>query len=500
MTRRELLRAAGIATGALVLPWPVRGATPAAADRGSSVLIVGGGLAGLVLAHRLSEAGVAVELFEASDRLGGRVFTQRGFNGEGMFCDLGAELVDTNQAPLLTLARQLGVKVEEVDEEEDDASPVYYFGGQVRTEKELLTAVKPFAERVAKDAVGALGPSGKGIYFEQPTETARRLDAISLSRYLDDANDVEKWVRGLVATAYTGEYGLEPNDQSALNLVTLFGTDLSSEFEMYGESDEALRIVGGSSSLVEALRVRLEKRATIHYGHELRAIRERARKLELIFRVAGRNRSLERKCDAAALALPLAVLRAKVDGWRKLSLSPDVKRSIGELGVGANTKLMIGYTSRAWREGDSPRSGEAYTDLASQCFWETSRAQKGKSGILTNFLGGKTAAAISQPFDRAVADALTLFPPTKGKTDGARATYHWPTGPFAMGSYTCPKPGQFTTMLGRFEPELLGGKLYLIGEHSSREGFGYMNGAIESGERVAKAMLSVTGVARRRSG
>ena len=51
--------------------------------------------------------------------------------------------------------------------------------------------------------------------------------------------------------AYVGENGLETEDQSSLNLVDVIGTALSKDFQIFGDSDEAWRIEGGSSTLID---------------------------------------------------------------------------------------------------------------------------------------------------------------------------------------------------------------------------------------------------------
>ena len=63
----------------------------------------------------------------------------------------------------------------------------------------------------------------------------------------------------LLKVAYVGEYGLEAAEQSALNLLLLIGTDDENKFEIFGDSDEGMRVKGGNSKLPEALFNSLEK-------------------------------------------------------------------------------------------------------------------------------------------------------------------------------------------------------------------------------------------------
>jgi hypothetical protein len=112
VSRRDFVRMLG-ATGMITLaggfaPRPARGSPSPTPDTGSGdpVAIIGAGVAGLTAAYRLLQAGVPCEIFEGSERTGGRILTKYDFNKDGMFCELGGELVDTNHEDLIALARR----------------------------------------------------------------------------------------------------------------------------------------------------------------------------------------------------------------------------------------------------------------------------------------------------------------------------------------------------------------------------------------------------------
>jgi len=111
LTRRQLLRLSAAAAGAPALA-PVLDRRAYAKKPGpSSIAIVGVVVAGLTAAYRLQQHGAKPVLFEASNRWGGRMFTQYDFY-KGMFCELGGEFVGTGHEDLQNLATEVGVEMQ----------------------------------------------------------------------------------------------------------------------------------------------------------------------------------------------------------------------------------------------------------------------------------------------------------------------------------------------------------------------------------------------------
>ncbi|MCX6129172.1 MAG: FAD-dependent oxidoreductase, partial [Proteobacteria bacterium] len=192
--------------------------------------------------------------------------------------------------------------------------------------------------------------------------------------------------------------------------------------------------------------------------------------------------------DQLILALPFSTLRL-VD-MSGLNLSPVKNRTIKEWGYGTNAKLMLGFSSRPWRTGPLQSSGSVYSNLQSQCFWETSHNQPGKSGIITNYLGGDSGRIMSGGAKlKSLADLAQIFVGVNKFFDGKSVLQHWPSHPFTLGSFTCSLPGQYTSIYGAAgEPEL-NGRLLFAGEHTSIDFSGFMNGAVESGNTVAQQIV-----------
>ena len=435
--------------------------------------IVGGGVAGLTAAYRLQQKGIAAEVYEAASRIGGRIFTKRDFNGDGMFVELGGELIDSNHRAIRDLAKELGLKLQNLLDG-DTGHDLLWFEGRARSEDELLAGLRPVIARVAQDAAKLYDDK------DEFTPFARQLDQISLAGYLAEIPGVATWIHEFLLAAYEPEYGLDAARLSCLNLVDFIDADLSDGFSVFGESDEAWRIQGGNGQLTETLAARLQERVPLRTGKRLVRIALSEGKMQLSFQ----GEEAPREFAKVILTLPFTQLR-KVAGIFDLPLSKEKAKAIRELGYGQNVKVMRGFTQRVWREQGG--NGSAFAELPTfQNIWETSRGQEGDSGILTNLLGGRRAIDFRlQADERDLKDIDTVFPGSAETYDGHNAVMNWPKVPTHEGSYSCPLTGQYTWIQEAAAAAECGGRLLFAGEHTSEDFCGFMNGAVESGNRTA---------------
>lgn len=88
----------------------------AGAAGGRRVAVIGAGMAGLAAARALAQAGADVIIFEARDRIGGRVWTDRSW--PGLPVDMGASWIHgLTGNPLTALAREAGAALHPTDYE-----------------------------------------------------------------------------------------------------------------------------------------------------------------------------------------------------------------------------------------------------------------------------------------------------------------------------------------------------------------------------------------------
>ncbi len=492
-SRRQALQALGVTSGAMAMTALGVGCasetTPESETsteavsgvarsevRAARVVVVGAGLAGLTAAYRLSQRGFAPSVFDAGKRVGGRTSTlRRGFPTK---VELGGELIDTGHTELRTLAGELGLTVLDQAGAVSAFDPERYFlNGAVYTEQQVLEDFVPLAKILRRDwrAQGSTFTT-----FEHPTPTAQLLDRLSLADWLDK-HGVSGALRSLLDTAYTSEYGRDIGEQSYLNLLYLIGRK-PPPFQIFGESDEKYTILEGNDAVATRMAERLSQEVTLE--HSLVAVRARADgTLDVVF--DHRGRTVHVLADKLVLALPFTQLR-KCE-LSSLSLTPEKKLSIASMPYGTNTKLMVATNSRPWQTEGA--TGTSFTDAAYNESWDTSRGFATAGGVMTSFTGGKRGLSVGSGGLSARAEEFVrqldkVFPGTQAAFTGVATRMSWATATHFEGSYACFAPGNWTTFVG--SELVIEGNVHFAGEHTSLDYQGFMNGAVQSGERVAK--------------
>ena len=441
--------------------------------RGSRIAIVGAGVAGLTCAYRLEQAGLRAQLFDSWSRVGGRMFTARGRWRDGQCVELGGEMVDTGHEALRALAIELGLRLDPILEEPDSAilQDTWFFAGRAVSDAEVVEAFRAVAPRLAADAAS-----------EEDEAEFTRLDELGLEAYLDSIPELDPLLRKLLEVAYLVEYGREISEQSTWNLLWLIDSENPDPFRVYGDSDEAFHVHGGNDQIPARLLERIESPVSLE--HQLVSVLQRADGAFRLSFARGGQSSREEVFDRVVFALPFTRLR-QVQLRAPL---PALKRQIiAELGMGTNSKLIGQFSQRVWRTRHQA-SGSATTDNGLQQLWETSRGQAGSAGLLTVYAGGRLgerigAGSAEGQLRARLEQVDRIFPGTaRAYLPGSAVRMHWPSVEHTLGSYACYLPGQasFSGLEGE-----RAGNLHFCGEHTSVDFQGYMNGGVESGERVA---------------
>jgi monoamine oxidase len=475
--RRALLQgmaASGVAAG---LPTPAL-ALPAS----GRVAIVGGGIAGLSALHHLTKAGVDARLYEARNRLGGRMYTQRA--GDGQLFEAGGQLVNSDHADMHALAKEFAVPL--VDRKSGPHRSVVLADGAVASQAELARLLAPLAARIARDSEAV----------DADPRMAAAIDRLSVAHYLDRHAALirDPRVRALIDSSIRTEYGSEPGDASALQLIFNLPTVKGEHVEILAGSDERYVIAGGSGRLANAIAD--AHRDRIETGRRLQAIRETGSGVRLEF-VDG----TQAMADMVIVAVPAPILR-QIDF--AVPLSTRWREFVREADLGRNEKVQVTASATPW--ADVLGTGGELWDTASHYAlgWDgTLQGIAGGKPVWNWFLGGDQVAAAKDPPEAlAAAFARSTEPAVPGIAQavagGVVRRTNWCNDALTLGAYTNSAPGQLT----RFGPlfwiesddaterqQAVAGRLIFAGEHVSDAWVGFMNGGAQTGRLAAQAVI-----------
>jgi len=508
LSRRDFLKAGGAAAGALAMGGPL--ASVAARASNARVGIIGGGIAGLNAALTLQDKGIASTVFEASDRLGGRMHSQlAGYWQNGQTSEWCGELIDSNHKTIQNLAARFSLPlVDLIAAQPAGSEDTYYVHGHYYTWQQAQADFVPVAAVVKNHLHLAPFPTT----YNHFTDFGQYLDRLSGHDW------IEKYVPGghasdlgeLLDSAYNQEYGLDMTQQSSLNLIYLLAymppQPSVGAFDWYGVSDERYHIFGGNQRLPLAIANYVQSaspQVTVRTQWRMTAIKTNGDG-SVTCTFSTPSGSLQQTFDAVILTMTFAVLRGL--DYSGANFDARKKTAITQLGYGTNTKMNLQFNSRFWNgRGAWPgnSNGNIYTDLPFEDAWDATRGVAGATGIVVLFTGGSigTQVKLPQPYmnttdsstakhyvQQFLSQLETVWPGATAQWNG-QATVSTPwSDPNVLGSYACWTTGQYTSFSG-YEG-VRQGNIHFAGEHCSINFQGFMEGGAQEGARAAQEVIA----------
>lgn len=344
----------------IVLPASVAPSGPVAG--GGRVIVVGAGIAGLVAAYRLQQAGARVTVLEASRRVGGRMTTDV---VDGCVIDRGAQFLSSGYRTLLPLIREVGLGERLQEVHADSAILRGATPRRIRRDRPLRSVTSGLVRR---SELFRLAWAGRGF--------ARSLRRLPLDDYAAwacfDNRDAADWLseHGLQESA---EYLLEPALEG-FYFQAPEGTSLALALLLVAfrvRRERVLTLCGGLGLLPDAVARQLD----VRLGVPVRRVERSADGVRVITdagiseadhvvlavpasgarSVLQEIRELERPLLATEYSATVLVGLAAERGWR---VPPALERTYGVLIPRSERGAIAAIGIESQKSGDRAATGE----------------------------------------------------------------------------------------------------------------------------------------------
>ena len=448
-------------------------------DSQADFAVVGAGLSGLRAAVDLAAAGATVTVFEARDRVGGRLLSAPPRQGDTsappLVLDLGAQWIGPGQTAILELTEQLGLHTVATDV---PGQAIWDLDGRAVEGGAAHPPLRPFALAELRIAAARVAWMSKQIAPEAPWRgsRSRRWDSVTAEDWID------KHLRTAAARAFarmyvTGNLAINPSELSLLGL--LF--DLRSVGPVaHLATAEALRLLEGTHELAQRLAEPILDR--IRFEDPVRSITQD------VDGVTVQSDTCTLRCHRVAVCIPPPLAN-------QITYTPALSKQrtalLAGLSMGAVIKFHAVYKRPFWQE--QGLSGQAWTATGAVGLTYDNSPDDGTGrGVLVGLALGDDARRLgamdpSGQQQEIRASLGHLFGPD-GAEPNALVIQDWGAEQWTGGAFAAHFPvGAWTEYGSAFQAP--NERIHWAGTETSSQWHGYMEGALRSGTRVAREML-----------
>lgn len=458
----------------------------------TDVAIVGAGLAGLVAARCLAKAGVSTLVLEARPRVGGRLLNED--IGEDKVVELGGQWIGPSQHKLAGLCAELGVQTFPTYDEgrhilELAGRRASYFGAitdvSLGLVRDLMKVMSPFAMVDLEQARARLDRMANAVPLQEPWSAAKAAAW--------DSQTFASWIRRNTRTAAArtalklateAVWAAEPGDLSLLHVLFYMhsGGSFNSLVGTRGGAQQD-RFHGGSQ------RIALLMAAELTEGQL--CLNTPVRRIERV----DSGTILQTEANQLTVSARRAIIAIPPTLAGRIAYDPPLPALRDQLTQrmpqGTVIKTMAIYDRPFWRERGL--SGQAISDIGPARVVFDNSPPDGRPGVLLGFLEGRVARqwgtrSEDERREAVLAGHVRLFGKQAGQPE--RFIEHvWADDEWTRGCYGCLMTTGGWTEYGRALREPVG-PLHWAGAETATVWNGYMDGAVQSGERAACEVLA----------
>ncbi|MFO1427104.1 MAG: FAD-dependent oxidoreductase [Steroidobacteraceae bacterium] len=484
ISRRSVLGGAALATlgagaarGSTATAAGRRRRAPPPRDARADVIVIGAGLSGLASALTLEESGADVQVIEARDRVGGRMYTLFDLPG---FPEVGGNSFAAGYGRVLDMAKRMGLEIAEYGARRARFPKLeLVIDGKLLQPKEWAASPAnrlPAALRerlpweLPRLAMGERNPLDAPEDWRRPEF---RVYDVSLHDFLAQRRVPEEVIR--LAYSVNPYFGTSAHDVSAL--MQCFNESWVASQVRLSQAQYSIR--NGNQRLPMAMAARLKR--PVDLGREVVAIS------------TGSDGIVVHCADGSRYAGQRAICSLPYSVVRTIRFDPVLQGpqaiAVATLPYMINTLVFLTPKKRFWEaDGLSP---SMWTDgpLGTVTAQRFAADEQEVTSLVVNPRGHGAAWLDRLPREEAVRRVIAGIEAIRPAARGALelGAYHsWAQDPFAAGDWAIYAPGQ----LSRFGDALAQphDRVHFCGEHTAIGNRG-MEGAMESAERVSIEVL-----------